>query len=464
MLAYLLFGTHEPKEPPMNEPPVIDHDDAAHPLLLDQETLAQIEGKEALIKNHHYRAVDFLRRFKRDVLPDLWWSAYNHRTHQARTVLNDGLDRETKAAVARELHRIGGERVYFISGVMQNQGNRHRHRQSTRDESLKLLDQAGCQEAHEIGVYLAALPIHRFTVDLDHLQAAQRIIHERAKTEASRRRQLSILRAIEDQPQPFNAPRRRSVRLFPLNDSIGLVMKEARRALKPEWIEFDLRNSQLAICAALWGVPLVQNFLATGQSLWTELFRFFDLPESDEVKRIFKRFTYGLLFGMGRQKLQRQMTDQLRPFGIPKGGLRFLRHPIMRAMLHARNDQIAEIEARGGAYDCFGNWMECSQERRPHQILAAQAQAVELKLIYPAFALAMSTNEFVITLYQYDGFSVEVRQASRRAAWIDRIIRAVNESIRQTPIITSLECDQESGSQRMGSQYIGSHNRRLHDH
>ncbi len=55
----------------MNEPPVIDHDDAAHPLLLDQETLAQIEGKEALIKNHHYRAVDFLRRFKRDVLPDL---------------------------------------------------------------------------------------------------------------------------------------------------------------------------------------------------------------------------------------------------------------------------------------------------------------------------------------------------------------------------------------------------------
>ena len=66
--------------------------------------------------------------------------------------------------------------------------------------------------------------------------------------------------------------------------------------------------------------------------------------------------------------------------------------------------------------------------------MAEVAQALEMKLIYPAFRLAGETREFTIVLFQHDAFSLHFLRRSE--AWLARI--AVQEEIAQDGVVTSV--------------------------
>jgi hypothetical protein len=80
-----------------------------------------------------------------------------------------------------------------------------------------------------------------------------------------------------------------------------------------------------------------------------------------------------------------------------------------------------------------------SQPPKPltRDILAEVAQALEMKLIYPAFRLARETREFTIVLFQHDGFSLHF--VRREEMWLTRIANAIQEEITQHRVETRLE-------------------------
>ena len=69
--------------------------------------------------------------------------------------------------------------------------------------------------------------------------------------------------------------------------------------------------------------------------------------------------------------------------------------------------------------------------------MAEVAQALELKLILPAFRLAAETREFTIVLFQHDGFSLHFLR--RGETWLAKIASVIQDEIAKQGVITSLE-------------------------
>lgn len=69
--------------------------------------------------------------------------------------------------------------------------------------------------------------------------------------------------------------------------------------------------------------------------------------------------------------------------------------------------------------------------------MAEVAQALKMKLIYPAFRLAGETREFTIVLFQHDGFSLHFLR--RGDMWLRRITSVIQEEVSQYGFVTRLE-------------------------
>lgn len=107
-------------------------------------------------------------------------------------------------------------------------------------------------------------------------------------------------------------------------------------------------------------------------------------------------------------------------------------------MLQARGAVMRQIKEQGGAQTCFGTWLS-TEEYEERSILAQISQAVELQLLFPVVELARSTDEFVITLWQHDGFSIDVTDDRRVGLWKGRIQEEVKAKALQRGIQTELE-------------------------
>ena len=115
----------------------------------------------------------------------------------------------------------------------------------------------------------------------------------------------------------------------------------------------------------------------------------------------------------------------------------FVNHPLSKALFVAREEALSSIASAGGAATCFGKWCAVSSLRQPRDIMAEVAQALEMKLIYPAFRLAGETREFTIVLFQHDGFSLHFLR--RGETWLARIANVIQEEIAQHGVETRLE-------------------------
>jgi hypothetical protein len=329
---------------------------------------------------------------------------------------------------------------------------------------------AGCAEARRLLEYLNQQPPHRFTRMLRHLPEAivfvEAMTMERKRQAAelsdpARRqealesaervhmRQLSLLRAMRDQPQPFYKPTARSVRIFSLNESMLRLNRDVRDIVTQDWTYFDLRSAQLAIFAHAWRVPDVQAFLEQDRSIWAELAIYLRTDLDGNLKDACKHALYALIFGASRQTIAGAFCDE----GYPKVlARRFLQHPLVRAMLEARAAQHQRIRDAGGAENCFGQWIEIPLEwngkrRRnvPNErsVLAQLAQAWELRLLVPAINLAAQTKQFTITAWLHDGFYVDFRDEMRAPQWEHRLVDAVNRQAQALDILTKLECSRK---------------------
>jgi hypothetical protein len=301
-----------------------------------------------------------------------------------------------------------------------------------------------CSQAEFIQRYLNRLPRNRFTKIINKNYRNAFSFAVESLRDDKLLREVRILRRILLQPQPFYSASRsgNTARLF-TNGHILDLKREVRKVLTEDWLEADLRSSQLAICAWLWKIEPLTRFLSEHKNVWNHLFSFYDLPEQTRpaAKKIFKKALYSICYGMEQWRLKWCIMDCA---GWTDLGLiiasGFLEIPLIGDLLLARSLELKKVAEAGGGENCYGKWIKVNNEVQPRDILAQIAQSWEMKLIFPAFELANQTEDFKIMLFQHDGFSVHFRR--RDDAWSKKIKVAIDDNAQLLGIPASLEWDE----------------------
>jgi len=427
LFCYLCFGSW--------------HDEDTSRLLLCAETLSAIEGRDSA----NSRAEKFLIRFRDEVLRPVggelrWTGSYIRKCRQLKKC---GFGRDFNAILRRE-HRHDWDadgRVYLVDGSAFNRSNKRRLRRREREAAGQF--PTLCDHAEHIRTYMNTLPANLFSKKLrERFGDAERCALDLHKSPV-RAAQLRILRHINGQPQPFYSPsgEAKTVRLS-TREAIPNLEGGVRRALTKGWVEADLRSSQFAICATLWAVPELLDFLRSDASLWTHLFDQMDVVYDlrKAVKRVLKKAIYAMCYGMDRVRLKNRCAYWLACHGLNKRLFQTLQQePLIVALLNARDEALEKIAAAGGQENCYGMWRPVTKESQPKHIMADIAQAWEMKLIYPAFELAQRTRDFTITLFQHDGFSVHFTKQERLDDWKRKIATAVNQNADRYGFVTRLD-------------------------
>lgn len=456
LLSYLLFSAWREED--------------GDRVVISAEILAAIEGKKTQHTSKNYRSGDLLKNFARDVGDweyfDLNESDYaKRRCRSVRVTLPDELRNMLREELASP---TSPDNVYFCDGGSRT-ASRHK---AEKEEVLASLNGAEVMEdTRVISEYLNGLPHNRFSSVVPRLTAARAAVEEQYErsvvramsgdfeaqitaertAETKRLHHLRVLRAIEYQPQPFYSPspRGRTVRVFARHESLAALSGSIRRVLCPDWLEFDLQQSQLAICAALWQIPLVKAFLNEHASVWHPFFEHLGLdyglrktdPDTySELKKPVKNFLYSLIFGMPFPTAKAGLTTALAG-ETQVAGIRLAAHPVIVALYEARESAAAAVVEAGGLEDCYGRRLvlDKSEKRHEYSLLAQNAQAYEMALLRPVVDLARSSGgKFDVTLWQHDGFSVAVKDKSRTDYWERRIIKTVDSRAKELGIDTRL--------------------------
>ena len=113
----------------------------------------------------------------------------------------------------------------------------------------------------------------------------------------------------------------------------------------------------------------------------------------------------------------------------------------MRALFDARKIQIKGIRKSKGAVNCFGHKLTLGKEKDGHlnvrQILAIQAQSVELKLMHSIFEVAETAEDFKIMFFIHD--SIFVHFTRREDRWKPALVNVIECEARKMGIITNLQ-------------------------
>lgn len=424
LLWYLLFGAY--------------HDEDSQRLLLCREILAEVAQKPLL----NFAAGKFLREFDDNVLgghclvcTTADWE--NAKCRQLIELKLGDFQEIFEAEKSQKWHKLG--RVYLDGRKFSSGKAIVVRRQRQQDAQLV---EPQCEHATFIQKYLHALPLQLFTRNNKrNYSSALKYVSE-TLSGAYQQREVRILKQIESQPQPFYSATEQgnTVRLY-ASENIPNLERNVRKVFTKDWLHGDLRCSQLAVCGWLWRVDSMTEFLNEKINFWSHLFDYLNIPEKKfgEAKPLLKRATYKLCFGMEEHDIRSYLTKEFNRIGIPERSCEFISEPLLFEMLEAREREIARI-TEIGATTCYGKDLLVSGDLQPRDMLAQMAQAIEMKIIFPAFELAAAhQKEFKLMVYLFDGFAVHFHRD--RAKWMERIKNVVDEAARSRGIPTWLEWD-----------------------
>lgn len=414
-------------------------------ILIPADTIADCMGMSDQYKQGNcrgeYSTERFLERFKRDVLSEFQWTGYHAGKGLVREVKELGIVREVLVERDRELSTPAAEleeRVYFLDGVRFSAKQQTLTRKAQEREKPAFGEVEPCSVSVKLMDYMNAVPSKIFSSVVRHMPQAYR--YARAiENDQARILALKELHIIEDQPKPFYKYVDNSVRIFSRTYSLTTVDGDIRTILTPDLIELDLKSSQFAIVSKTWDIPELYGFLSAGGSIWSELLEHMGL--GPEWKPTIKKAGYSTVFGEERKNTLAKLIAAGVP---PEAAKRFHTHRFMKEVLRIREIQLSDIRGNNGAFDCFGRWLSLNPKKKGRSVLAQLAQAVELWLLETVIDLAIeearkAKPEFRIVLWQHDGFSIWVRQKSRRDLWIRRLQEAVRLRAMEMDIPTMLE-------------------------
>lgn len=432
-------------------------------ILVDGWRLSKTEGKFHLYKHNNYCGIDFLSKFKQEVLTTLEWSTWKYKEGKARLAYPN-FSIEVLDLLDKEPTNMKDSRVYFETGLKFSRKRQQVDLQLMKEEAQTYFEFAK-PESQDLLEYMNNLPTNSFSKAIDANFDSAWIAASKLKDKLSRSVQIDILLSIKDNLRPLYKPsvKGNTVRVFPFNASIPMLRRDLRKKLCKGWYEFDLANSQLAIIGKTWNVTEVQDYLLANRRIWVELFAHFGIdaatlkvenPDKYEgIKKVFKDNLYSTIYGMTVTNVIKDVDKRLEVWGLLKAGKHFVSFPLIKTLFTAREERMAYLSSAGKSQTIFGkklvvtggfnNKGEPDVNRRDslRSILAEEAQAMELYIMLPVLDLAKSTNDFLITLWQHDGFSVNFTDSSKKDKYITKIVNCINEKASDLGVITRLEVE-----------------------
>jgi len=324
------------------------------------------------------------------------------------------------------------EKVNIVTGELHTARKQTSNLKELEEEASEIIDILDNKFGQQIAQYMNELPVGHFE-DLLSEEAINRTMKVVNTLPAQvREQQLNILNAIADQPKVFYRPSRNgnTDRLFGNGANITNLKKEVRKALTKDWVECDAKNLHLAIVAKLWNIDSLKEFLSLGKSFWSYIQNALQV-EGEDSKKYIKEATYGLVYGMSKKNLEERLDSQL-GMGM---GKKFLNISLIKDILSARKEVINYHMNIGEIEDCFGTKFAVTKENIL-SLLSRVCQSYELKLIHSLFKLTDNTNDFHITLYQFDGLSIKFD--ANKEYWINELNKAFDEMALELDIFTSL--------------------------
>lgn len=335
------------------------------------------------------------------------------------------------------------EKVNIVTGELHTARKQTSNLKELEEEASEIIDILDNKFGQQIAQYMNELPVGHFE-DLLSEEAINRTMKvvNTLPTQV-REQQLNILNAIADQPKVFYRPSRNgnTDRLFGNGANITNLKKEVRKALTKDWVECDAKNLHLAIVAKLWNIDSLKEFLSLGKSFWQHIIEQLKLAQDhsptssendpEQVKKYIKEATYGLVYGMSKKNLEERLDSQL-GMGM---GKKFLNISLIKDILSARKEVINYHMNTGEIEDCFGTKFAVTKENIL-SLLSRVCQSYELKLIHSLFKVTDRTNDFHITLYQFDGLSIKFD--ANKEYWINELNNAFDEMALELDIFTSL--------------------------
>lgn len=385
----------------------------------------------------------FLKEFSNKVVA-LTWSDWRYEEGSCRVITAIEWPASVAAAIDAEFRGQwkDDERVYLRTGNKPTNRTVAQERKALANTAVEYAKNAK-EGQKRLLRYLNDRPANAFTLTVKQNIDQAYELAEQTDDSYERQRVFGLLAAIRHQAKPYYRPSiaGKTARLFAINESLPYLPSNIRHLLTKRWIELDLRNAQFAIAAMLWNVEPINRYLRGNVSIWDELIRHFN---GEVSKGILKEAVYRIVNGGSKGSIKKGrgivfMLDHTLGEGA---GDHFFRHPLVTELWRASRHAIEVVKRNRGARDCFGYWIPYEGDHRRNNagsIIAQQSQSYELLILLPVLYLAEQTDEFMITLWQHDGFSMSVRDGEREGYWIRKVTEAVELEAGRFHIHTTLE-------------------------
>ena len=436
-------------------------------VIMPAQLLAEIEGKQAQIKRRNYVGGKILSKFRDEVLGANTanisvWSFTENKARTIKVLWDKGIIQALEKEWEKE-----GPKVYLVSGKRYGAREQKKEREELVAEAASLVNNY-ISEAKPLIDYLNTIPLTLYRKQFDKNYKSACTLAMQIPELNKRNRNLKILHYLKKFPKPIYRPtvNGHTERIFQDEKGYLSLRRALRKELTKGWYEYDLESSQMAICAKLWNIVPVMDFLNSRKNIWEELFEWFEWdynlkqtnPDKfDALKRPLKEALYALQFGMSKKNLEglifsdTEIVNNCRdPFNT------FFSHPIIEAIYNARQQHVKLIEAAGQATTCFGKvikvekvWKRLKGRQTDSlvsnipSILAELAQAMELKLLLPIIDMAREEAQlrrphFSIVLWCHDGFVVHYYDKRRIPDIEQKMKDAVSAVALKAGIITRL--------------------------
>ena len=302
-------------------------------------------------------------------------------------------------------------------------------------------------EVNKIKDYLNKLPSNYFSSQVnENFDAAVKfyLAYENVSTLPK----YHILNRIKERPKPCyrETRKKKTTRLFAGNSLIS-VKSEVRKILLPDLLEFDLTCAQLAIGSVVIGYPKIKKYLRKPNSnLWDNIIRKYKKSKyAKEIKNCIKKAVYSLQYGMSFHGMFNNLKSSLTEVNKDLEPIAYditTNHWVFKEMKERLEIYTENLLKKGTVQDAFGRIFFVTEETIASD-MAVVAQSYETKLLLPIFEYFIEhkkTNkkeQARIALFQFDGFSLYVRDKERSQFWINQINQLIKEGVKNCVVSKS---------------------------
>jgi len=418
-------------------------------ILLESKMLSQFEGRD----EENTQAEIFILRFIKEVLDPvggvLEYTNYSHVEHRCRAVskfhmgkYHEEFLRLWYSSENWPTDSINSKKLVFAStGKVATYGALQKRR---KQERLVAMSRPCGALTRELLEYLngESLCTQVYTELIrrnwdDAYNACLQI-----KEDVLRQQQLHLLREIKQNPRAFYFPSIWGLtpRVF-THGGIPELKRQLRIILCHGWHDADLVSSQLAICASLWKLEKIENFLQTGVKVWDEIRSSLNLGEDqwDKFKPYVKESLYTICYGGGDWMVREPLIDGIITLGLRLRCDQMLNHWIFKELKEGQQEIAKLIKKEGGMYDAEGKFCELIPKRKTASVMAEVAQSYELRILISVIRLAKNKENklFKVTVWQHDGFSMYIERNHEQV--YEEIQQEVQKELINLEIQTKLE-------------------------